>query len=166
MDPLTGLDTLMALEAIKLLKARRDRAADTKDWVLYASLHAPDHVSENGDYGIWTTAREMIANVSKSMEHLTTLHHSHTPEITFETPIRATGIWAMEGMSFWQQSGQAHWFQAFGHYFETYERRDGQWLFTRRSLKYYLTRKSPGAIFPPVITTNERTSGETYATAE
>jgi hypothetical protein len=151
MDALTGLDKLLALEEITLLKARRDRAADTKDWALYESLHAPDHISENGDYGRWTTAAEMIANVAKSMEHLTTLHHSHTPEITFETPASATGIWAMEGMSFWQQDGQDHWFQAFGHYFESYEKRDDRWLFTSRKLEYYFARKSPGALFPPKL---------------
>jgi hypothetical protein len=133
------------------LKARRDRAADTKDWPLYAALHAPDHVSENGDYGRWTSAAEMMVYVPRSMEHLTTLHHSHTPEITFETPTRASGIWAMEGLSVWHQCGAEHWFQAFGHYFETYEKRDGCWLFTSRALKYYHTRRSAGAIFPPKI---------------
>jgi SnoaL-like domain len=151
MDALTGLAKLKALEDIGLLKARRDRAADTKDWALYESLHAPDHVSENGDYGRWTTAKEMIVNVSKSMANLTTLHHSHTPEITFATATSATGIWAMEGISFWKQDGQDHWFQAFGHYFESYEKRGSGWLFTHRKLEYYFTRKSPGAIFPPKI---------------
>lgn len=151
MDTLTDLERLAAIEEIALLKARRDRAADTKDWALYEALHAPDHVSENGDYGQWTTAAEMIANVRKSMEHLTTLHHSHTPEIEFETASRARGIWAMEGLSLWQQDGADHWFQAFGHYFETYEKRDGRWVFTRRLLKYYFTRRSAGAIFPPII---------------
>lgn len=150
-EPLSGMEKLRALEEIGLLKARRDRAADTKDWALYESLHAPDHVSENGDYGRWTSAAEMIANVAKSMEHLTTMHHSHTPEIEFESVTSATGVWAMEGMSFWNQDGQDHWFQAFGHYFERYEKREGRWLFTSRALKYYFTRKSPGAIFPPKI---------------
>ncbi len=103
MDGLTGIEKLKALEEIALLKARRDRAADTKDWALYESLHAPDHVSENGDYGRWTSAAEMIVNVRKSMENLITLHHSHTPKITFESPTFARCIWAMEGMSFWRQ---------------------------------------------------------------
>lgn len=150
-DAMTGAEKLQAIEAICQLKARRDRAADTQDWALYEALHAPDHVSENGDYGTWTTAAEMIVNVRKSMENLTTLHHSHTPEITFESPVLAHGIWAMEGMSFWQQGDEEHWFQAFGHYFETYEKRDGRWLFTRRSLRYFHTRMSDGAIFPPKI---------------
>jgi hypothetical protein len=71
MDGLTGIEKLKALQEIALLKARRDRAADIKDWELYESIHAPDHVSENGDYGRWTSAAEMIVNVRKSMENLT-----------------------------------------------------------------------------------------------
>ncbi|MEY4159651.1 MAG: hypothetical protein RLZZ136_272 [Pseudomonadota bacterium] len=148
---LSGIEKLKALEEIKQLKARRDRAADTKDYALYESLHAPDHVSENGDYGRWTSAAEMIVNTRKSMESLITLHHSHTPEIEFVSATKATGIWAMEGMSFWQQDGQDHWFQAFGHYHEIYEKRDGSWLFTWRKLTYYHTRQSSGSHFPPKI---------------
>jgi hypothetical protein len=150
-DGLKGIDKLNALAEIALLKARRDRAADTKDWDLYLSLHAPDHMSENGDYGRWTSAAEMIVNVRKSMENLVTMHHSHTPEITFETPSRAKGIWAMTGLSLWKQGDEDHWFRAFGHYFETYEKRDGHWVFTSRAVKYYHTMQSPGAIFPPRI---------------
>jgi hypothetical protein len=151
MEGLSGIEKLKAIEEIKLLKARRDRAADTKDWALYEALHAPDHVSENGDYGRWTSAAEMIANTRRSMENLVTMHHSHTPEIEFESPRLALCIWAMEGMSVWQQEGREHWFQAFGHYFETCEKRDGRWLFTSRALKYYHTRQSPGAQWPPKI---------------
>jgi hypothetical protein len=146
---LSGIKKLQALEEIRLLKARRDRAADTKDWVLYESLHAPDHRSINGDYPPWTSAAEMIANISRIMAGLTTLHHSHTPEIEFVTPVRARGIWAMKGLSLWKQGEEDHWFLAFGHYFETYERRGGAWLFTSREVKYYHTLSSPGATFPP-----------------
>jgi hypothetical protein len=145
----TGIEKLQALEAIRLLKARRDRAADTKDWALYESLHASDHRSINGDYPPWSTAAEMIANISRVMAGLTTLHHSHTPEIEFDTPTRARGIWAMKGLSLWKQGADDHWFLAFGHYHETYEQRDGKWLFTSREVRYYHTIKSLGAIFPP-----------------
>ncbi len=150
-NPLSGIDKLNALEEIYLLKARRDRAADTKDWALYESLHAPDHRSDNGDYGTWLSAAEMISNVSKSMENLTTMHHSHSPEIEFESSVKAKGIWAMTGLSIWQQGNTEHWFRAFGHYFETYEKRDNKWLFTSRRLTYYHTSRSQGAIFPPKL---------------
>jgi hypothetical protein len=150
-NEISGVARLAALHEISLLKARRDRAADTKDWALYEALHAPDHRSYNDDYGGTTTAAEMMVTVKASMENLTTLHHSHTPEISFESPTRAKGIWAMEGLSFWKQGDEEHWFQAFGHYHETYEIRDGSWVFTSRRLKYYHTWRSQGAIFPPPI---------------
>jgi hypothetical protein len=149
MSTLTGISRLRALEAIRLLKARRDRAADTKDWVLYESLHAPDHRSINGDYAPWTSAAEMIANVSRIMAGLTTVHHSHTPEIGFDSSTRAHGIWAMKGLSLWKQGEEDHWFLAFGHYFETYEQRNGAWVFTSREVKYNHTMRSRGANFPP-----------------
>lgn len=167
MDQLSGLERLSALDAIKQLKARRDRAADTKDWALYEALHAPDHQSYNGDYGHWTSAAEMIANTRKSMEYLTTAHHSHTPQIAFDSPTTASGIWAMKGMSFWKQGDDDHWFLAFGQYHETYEQRDGTWLFTNRRLVYYQTARSPGAIFPPPIdgasTPSDRANGSVPA---
>jgi len=158
LDQLSATQKLNALEEIKLLKARRDRAADTKDWALYESLHAPDHHSENGDYGTWLSAAEMIANVSASMANLITMHHSHTPEIEFVSPTNARGIWAMTGLSLWMQGEEQHWFRAFGHYFETYENRGDRWLFTSRRVEYYHTARSPGAVFPPKLEDQTATS--------
>jgi hypothetical protein len=143
------LDWLVALEDIKLMKARRDRFVDTKDWASLEALHVPEHRSSNGDYPPWTTAREMIHNVREIMRDLRTAHHSHTPEITFESPTLASGIWAMTGISLWSQGDEEHFFVATGHYFETYEKRNGGWLFTSRRLEYILTKTSPRGIFPP-----------------
>jgi len=164
MTQLSDLERLTALEQIKLLKARRDRAADTHDWDLYESLHAPDHRSYGDDYGQWTSAAQMIANVKRAMRGLLTLHHSHTPMIDFQTAEKAKGVWAMKGMSFWQQNGEPRWFLAFGHYFEEYEKRAGIWKFTSRRLKYYHTERSPGAIFPPEIDAVEAADAQPVAT--
>lgn len=149
MEAISGLEKLAALAEIELLKAQRDRATDTKDWAAYEALHAPDHCSYNEDYAPWTTAREMIANISRIMAGLTTVHHSHTPEIAFQSPDRANGVWAMKGSSFWKQDDEDHWFVGYGHYFETYERRGGRWVFTSRRLKYIHTQTSSGGVFPP-----------------
>jgi SnoaL-like domain len=146
---MTVLERLAALEDIKLLKARRDRFVDTKDWESLEALHIPEHHSYNGDYPPWTTAREMIANVREIMKDLRTAHQSHTPEITFQSPSAANGIWAMTGISLWNQGDEEHFFLATGHYYETYEKRDGRWLFTSRRLEYILSKTSPGGIFPP-----------------
>lgn len=143
------LERLEAMEEIKLLKARRDRFVDTKDWDSLEALHVPEHQSHNGDYPPWTTAAEMIANVREIMKDLRTAHHSHTPEIVFESSAQASGIWGMSGLSLWNQGHDEHYFVATGYYHETYEKRSGRWLFTSRRLEYVLTKTSPGGIFPP-----------------
>lgn len=65
MDPLSGWAKLAALDAITLSKARRDRAADTRDWALYEALHARDRHSHNDGSAPWNSAQEMIDNVRR-----------------------------------------------------------------------------------------------------
>ena len=147
MTGLSDMEKLIAKEEIKFLKAQRDRAVDTKDWDLYLSLHAPDHVSHNDGYARWESAQEMIENVKQLLgPDKISVHHSHTPEITFESATKAKGIWAMEDNIFWQQDGEEHWLNGFGFYHETYELRDGKWLFTSRQLKRTHVRTSEGAV--------------------
>lgn len=154
MSEMSDIDRLLAIEDVKLLKARRDRAVDTKDWDTYLSLHAPDHQSHNDGFPAWMSADEMIANIRRILDETRiTVHQSHTPEITFESSTRAYGIWAMEDNIFWKQNGEDHWLHGFGFYHETYESRDGRWVFTRRRLQRTHVRTSPGAILDPTAST-------------
>ncbi len=147
MNEMSDLERLLALEEIKLLKARRDRAVDTKDWDTYLSLHAPDHESKNDGFPHWKSAEEMITNVRQLLgPEKISVHHSHTPEISFLSPTKATGIWAMEDNIFWKQGEEDHWLRGFGFYHETYDKRDGKWLFTSRQLKRTHVVVSPGGI--------------------
>jgi hypothetical protein len=135
MTGMNGIEELLAIEDIKKLKARRDRAVDTKDWDLYLSLHAPDHVSHNDGHERWESAQVMIDNIRALLgPDKTTVHHSHTPEITFETASKAKGIWGMEDLIF-DTASEELLVHGFCFYHETYERRDGTWLFTSRQLK-------------------------------
>lgn len=141
---MTDTEQLLALEEIKRLKARRDRACDTKDWDLYFSLHAPDHVSHNDGHERWSSAQEMIDNVKALLDKgRITVHHSHTPDITFESATKAKGIWGMEDLIFDSETEELL-IHGFGFYHETYEKRDGTWLFTSRQLKRNYVRTSPG----------------------
>lgn len=147
MNGMTDIEWLVALEQIKLLKARRDRAVDTKDWDTYLSLHAPEHVSHNEGFPRWNSAAEMIAAVPKLLgPDKISVHHSHTPEITFTSPTAASGIWAMEDMIFWKQGEEEHWLHGYGFYHEDYVKRDGQWLFISRRLKRTHVTTSAGAV--------------------
>ena len=56
MTGMSDIEYLLAIEEIKLLKSRRDRACDTKDWNLYRALHEDDHVSHNDGYERWESA--------------------------------------------------------------------------------------------------------------
>ena len=75
----------------------------------------------------WESADVMIANLSAILhEGRTSAHHSHSPEITFESPTKAKGIWGMEDYIFDSASGELP-IHGFGFYHETYERIGGRW---------------------------------------
>ena len=117
---MTDIEYLMAVNEIQLLKSRRDRAVDTKDWALYRSLHADHHVSHNDGYERWESADVMIANVKDLLnETKTSVHHSHTPDITFQSATTAKSIWGMEDLIFDTASGELL-IHGFGFYHETY----------------------------------------------
>jgi hypothetical protein len=146
MDEMSDLERLVAIEEIKRLKARRDHAVDTKDWDAYESLHAPDATSQTeGVDQPWTSLAQMRAEISSRLHGVRTVHQSHTPNITFESRDRAHGVWAMEDMLFWKQGSDDHWYHGYGYYYETYERRDGRWVFVKRRLERLHVHTSPGA---------------------
>ncbi len=147
MTGLSDIEQLLAIEEIKLLKAKRDRACDTKDWALYRALHADNHVSHNDGHERWESADVMIENVKALLDKgRTTVHHSHTPEITLESADKARGIWGMEDLIFDSETGELL-IHGFGFYHETYQKIGGKWLFTSRQLKRTLVREMPEAAF-------------------
>jgi hypothetical protein len=157
-EDMSDIEWLVALEEIRQLKARRDRYVDAHDWEGYESLHAPDHVSHHApdqqtgmQPAAWTSAAEMVKNVRKIMTEVNsiTVHHSYDPEIVFETAMKARGIWAMTAAEVFRDgAGETGWQISYGYYYETYEKREGVWLFTTRRWQRYLGTGSAGVIFP------------------
>ena len=154
---MSDIEWLVALEEIRQLKARRDRYVDAHDWDAYEALHAPDHVSHHaadptlgGQPSPWTSAAEMMANIRRIMvDGMITVHHSYDPEIVFETATRARGIWAMTTAQVSKgEDGKPDWAINYGYYYETYEKRDGRWLFTTRRWQRYFGAGSRGVQFP------------------
>ena len=143
MTGLSDIEQLLAIEEIKLLKARRDRACDTKDWDLYRALHADNNVSHNDGFERWESADVMIEAVKALLDKgRTTVHHSHTTEITLVGNDKARGIWAMEDLIFDSETGELL-IHGFGFYHETYQKIGGKWLFTSRQLKRTHVREKP-----------------------
>jgi hypothetical protein len=160
-DSMSDLEWLVALEEIRQLKARRDRYIDAHDWAGYESLHAPDHRSQHAAVDMsrpheaapaaWTSAAEMMSNVKRILTagQRTLIHHSYDPEIVFDTPTKARGIWAMTDCGVSRQAdGSDGWYVVYGYYYETYEKRDGRWLFTERRWQRHIGAGSDGVIFP------------------
>lgn len=134
---MNDIERLLAIEAIKQLKARYFRFMDTKDWNALPSVFAPDAQmdmrGETGDdSGLISGGANIAAFMRASVEHLVTVHHGHTPEIEFVSETSARGVWAMED-KLWKPEGSLSTLpftalHGYGHYHETYSRIDGRWL--------------------------------------
>lgn len=144
---MTDVEKLLAIEAIKNLKARRIRAMDEKRWVDYEGMHAEDHVSDTyqGTPAVGTKAN--TARLAAVLEHVTSVHHAHTPEIDITSPDTATGVWAMEDMLFWKQGDEDHWLHGYGHYHEKYRKGENGWQFVYRRLTRIRVDTSEGGQF-------------------
>jgi hypothetical protein len=145
---MSKIDWLVAVEEIKQLHSRRDRAVDLKDWATLEALHAPEHHSYVEGLPPWTSRDEMMRNIRAGMEGMVTIHQCHTPDITFASPARARGVWAREGYLTWTQGGEDHWMRNYGFYDEAYEKRGGRWLFVARREQTLRRELSPGAVVP------------------
>ncbi len=142
----TEADTMLAIEEIKRLMARRIRAMDTKDWAEYDTCHAPDatlesfgtqpaqHQPPGGVARGKTQILEMIRKVVDGRIKLTTVHHAHMPEIELTSPTTARGVWAMEDLLWWRNGAREEHLHGWGHYHETYVKIDGHWLIRSRML--------------------------------
>jgi hypothetical protein len=129
-----AVERLDAIEAIKQLKARYFRCVDTKDWVGLEAVFAPDVAIDITDDvpadrgGIVQGARAFVADASRSLGGMVTVHHGHVPEIEITSDTTARGIWPMEDMLQWQEGANApREMHGYGHYRETYELLDGSW---------------------------------------
>jgi uncharacterized protein (TIGR02246 family) len=131
-DAMNAAEKLDELEAIKSLKARYFRCIDTKNWTGYAEIFEPDvtvDLPNDGDGYAWRDREEFIASTAKSLEGVITVHHGHMPEIELTSPTTAKGIWAMQDVLYWPATapGGARKMTGYGHYNETYVKKDGRW---------------------------------------
>ena len=134
---MTDAERLLAIEAIKQLKARYFRTMDTKDWEGFANVFARDALIEVPEADARREGRaEIAAFVSGSLVGATTTHHGHMPEIELVDDEHARGVWAMFDYVEWppQDDGTRIGLQGYGHYHEEYVREDGEWRIARTKL--------------------------------
>ena len=134
-----SLETLAAREEIKELRSRYFRCVDCKDWAAFEQLFVADAVLNlSDDIGRMLQGREAIARfVEAGLRGVVSVHHGHMPEIFVTSPSRANGIWAMEDRLFWAADSMSpvRTLHGYGHYYDTYVREDGRWLFESVTLR-------------------------------
>jgi hypothetical protein len=125
---LQGSDVLVDVEAIKQLKARYCRYLDTKTWEQWRTVFADDFLSDTSESGgaVITGADKFVSFTRKNIGKPSqlTVHQVHAPEITLTSPTTASGVWAINDVV---RLLPALTLNAYGHYYETYEKIDGRW---------------------------------------
>jgi hypothetical protein len=131
MNEISALERLVAIEAIKTLRARYCRCLDTKDWVglrdVLASnirLELPSLASRGGITGI----EDFLAVVQQWFGASPSLHANYLPEIEIVSPTQASAIWAQEHFIPARYRPGEHHGHGYGYSHDRYERVDGVWL--------------------------------------
>jgi hypothetical protein len=127
-----SLDKLLALEAIRNLKARYFRTMDGKDWSGLASCFTEDLFADFRDApGMLAKGRDnYMRSLQEALGDSPTVHHGHTPEIEIIDEENARGVWAMDDLIELPGLSLRGW----GHYHEEYRCEDGEWKISRTKL--------------------------------
>ncbi len=130
-----ALHELVEIEAIKKLKARYQRAVDTKDWELLESTFAPDARSRysGGKYSF--DGRDAVVGFLRSSlgdTRIASMHQAHTPEIEITSETTARGTWYLEDFVINEAAGTEHMaggsvLHGTGIYTDEYVKIDGEW---------------------------------------
>jgi uncharacterized protein (TIGR02246 family) len=135
------LQELLDREAIKEVKARYFRAVDDKDWEAFRAVFTDDARFElvGFDQPPIEGAEAFVAFTAQVTENARTVHHGHMPEITFDSPTEARGIWILNDYIEWpsdDETGERRGMVGFGRYYERYRKVGGEWLIAGWELKY------------------------------
>lgn len=145
------LQTLVAVDEIKSLKARYCRFLDTKDWDGLATLFLEDAIldvqQDTGNPPIHGRAA-IIAQIKFAVIEAASSHQVHTPEIALSSDTTAEGMWAMQDRVVWQPGkspipGIAS-ITGYGQYHETYRKSPDGWKFASLRLTRFHVDMHPG----------------------
>jgi hypothetical protein len=142
---MTELETLLAIEAVKQLKARYCYALDTKDAAGYAAVFGEDGVFDirRSDVNGVEAGRaepgpalhggaQIAAAVLGALEGVQSSHRAFLPIVEITSPTTAKATWTME--DWLRPPGGALAFAGFGYYHDDYVKRGGDWFIARSEL--------------------------------
>jgi len=137
---MTDIEKLLAIEAIKQLKARYFRCMDTKDFDGLAETFAPDAcfsarspksratgTARLADFTV-TGRKDIMEKIMGRVLTAEIMHHGHMPEIEILSHAEARGVVAMESSHWVMAEGRATAIvRSFGYYYDTYTCAQGRW---------------------------------------
>jgi ketosteroid isomerase-like protein len=123
-----AVESLLAIEALKRLKARFFRCLDDRDYDEMRTLFTEDAV-------IGTTTGRHFDGIDSFLAFLgdpanrpaRTVHHGHLPEIEIISPTTATGTWALHAYAEFADHGDPRSTHRFGRYRDEYRKQGGAW---------------------------------------
>ena len=146
---MTDIEALVAVEAIRTIKARYFRALDTKDWDLLGAVFTPDGQCDfrgadvdpvSGMCAVPGATDEIlvgrdaiVASLSAGLRDVVSIHAGFAPDIEVLDPDSARGIWAMSDVLRFPAGPLAE-MRGWGHYHESYVRTGGEWRIARLRL--------------------------------
>ena len=131
MSEISAVERLIAIEAVKALRARYCRCLDIKDWVGLSEVLAPGirlELPSLAARGGVTGIDDFLALVKEWFATGPSLHANYLPEIEIVSATHATGIWAQEHFLPARYSAGKHHGHGYGYSHDSYERIDGRWL--------------------------------------
>lgn len=146
------IEQLLAIEAIRLLKARYFRLLDAKEFEAFGALfiddaridvrgavdatesNAGEFVVGFNDAAIIIGGKAMAEFVRGVISNFDSVHQGFMPQIEVLSPTSASGVWAMQDR-LWPLNPDTHQgFVGYGHYHETYAKIGGDWKIASMSL--------------------------------
>jgi len=115
------LETLLAFEEIRQLKARYSHTIDQKEWDAYGHVFTEDAVMEMGTVRAEGRS-EIVKFVHGALADVTTSHFAVNPVLELTSDTTAKGTWSAT----YVQEGDK--LTGWGFYHETYRKEDGRWL--------------------------------------
>jgi hypothetical protein len=131
--------------ALQLLKSTYFNDVDSKNWLALRQLFAPDAVIDTtGSLGpLFPNRDSFIAFTALTLSLINTRHQGYDPQIDLTSDTTASAVWTMQDRLSIAGLVTIH---GYGHYADTYEKVNGQWVVSSSKL----TRTAFGLELPAV----------------
>jgi 3-phenylpropionate/cinnamic acid dioxygenase small subunit len=133
---------LEVVEQIRDRKAKYCRYLDTKQFDQWEALFYEDaritFYGPDGEVLLDFTGLREFSRLTRTLFATTsTIHQVHNSEITLVTDSEAHAIWSMEDWHIYTPTEQnpTKSMNGYGHYYETWRMRDGEWRIARLELR-------------------------------